>query len=548
MTIIKQGYTKGQYNQQPKTTDISAVVPPNDAQLEQKVLGIILVNTGFFDRALQLGLQENDFYNDKNKVIYKAMTVLHVDKVGIDNLTVMNKIKELFAGQVDALYIFELTNIVAAAGNFDTYILILRELSIKRHLLTVSQRMIISISDNTEDVFDLCENFVSNLSNVIVGRMAKTPTTFEELKQRTANKIEQNIKTRKEGKKSGYVFGISALDNSEASILPGHVTLVGARPGRGKSVVLLTSALTNAQQGKCVLFFSLEMIAEDLCIRIASNVSQINSKKIMGGLLNDQEYYQVIQSLNEVKADRLFLHDEFDNSLQVIVNTAKAHATTKKVDMLFIDYLQLIPVTGDDSRKVREQQIAQISRSLKMLAKELNAAVVAAVQLNRQQSNTGGSEREPTLADLRESGSLEQDASQVLLVTDTKNVDGEVVEIEGIGSYDTRPIKGTKSERIRLIRFIMAKDRNGSPFVTHAYWDAATSKFYELNEYLNSDLHQKLRIDSYTPTTEAGSMAVSGKVPVQMTTQPFRTASGVSGFIADAKTTGNAGSTDGVPF
>lgn len=467
---------------------------PNDVVIEKAVLGAILLQGNVISELFNSGLIPEHFYDPKNVAVYKAMLELFVESVPIDLMTVWARLRTNDTSKTvgTAGYITSLTNDVATASNAIPHSALLRELYLRRWAMSFSMRLNQDALDMSKDVFEILSEATTVVEDMITSRVTRQAVNFEEAKLPMLDLIEQRIKDSKAEKEIGFPFGISPIDDFGVRLEKGHVTIIGARPGIGKSYLAQMISIVNAKAHANVLFASLEMSANDLLFRITSTLTKINSRKLTSGRTSETDMHTIQKTFQEVRMPNFHIVDNFNMNVNAIASVARKHSMKVPLDILVIDYLQLVSNTPNAPSN-REQQVALISRSLKYLAKELDCSVVALSQLSRDPK---GLQKEPALSDLRESGSLEQDASQVVLMYDAFEVYGNDIE----GGHSTRP-EG-ENGNVKLIGIKMPKNRSDKTFSTFSYLDLTTSTYYTIDEYYAS----KQTKAHYTPPTEQGSM------------------------------------------
>ncbi|AHM58989.1 primary replicative DNA helicase [Flammeovirgaceae bacterium 311] len=424
-------------------------MPPQAIDLEEAVLGALMLEKEAITTVIDI-LKTDNFYREQHKLIYEAIIDLFNASEPVDLLTVSNQLRK--NGTLDkvggAFYITNLTTRVNSAANIEYHARIVAEMAIKRKLITIAGEIQREAYEDTADVFDLLDKTESALFEVSEANIRKNYADMKTIMRDAMRELEAR-KDHKDGL-TGVPSGFSALDRVTSGWQPSDLIIIAARPAMGKTAFVV-SALRNAAVdfNKPVAIFSLEMSAVQLVNRMISAEAELESEKIKKGNLADYEWEQLVHKTTRLNKAPIFIDDT--PALSVLELRAKCRRLKAQHDiqMIIIDYLQLM--SGDTSKGGgkgnREQEIASISRALKQLAKELNCPVIALSQLSRAVETRGGDKR-PQLSDLRESGSIEQDADMVMFLYRP--------EYYGI-------LQGENGEPLAGVgEVIIAKHRNGS--------------------------------------------------------------------------------------
>ena len=391
-------------------------LPPQALDLEEAVLGALMLEKDALTDVVDI-LQPESFYLEKHQQIYTAIISLFTRSEPIDLLTVATELRR--TGELEkaggAFYISTLTSKVNSASNIEYHARIVSEMSIKRSLISISSEIQHDAYDETTDVFEILDNTEQALFKVSDGNVRKSYSDMQSILREAIGEIED--RRGNDGGLTGVPSGLTALDRVTNGWQPSDLIIIAARPAMGKTAFVL-SVLRNAAVdfGKPVVIFSLEMSAVQLITRVISGEAEIESDKLRKGDLEEYEWAQLHHKIAKLSEAKLFVDDT--PALSILELRAKCRRLKQQHDiqMIVIDYLQLM--SGDTaSRKSgnREQEIASISRALKHIAKELSVPVIALSQLSRAVETRGGDKR-PQLSDLRESGSIEQDADQVMFL------------------------------------------------------------------------------------------------------------------------------------
>ncbi len=433
------------------TGDLSSKLnklPPQAIDLEQAVLGALMLERNALTNVIDI-LKAEHFYDDRHAEIYKAIVQLFQDSKPVDILTVTTKLREngvleLLGG---ATYISELTNKINSSANIEFHARIIIEQSIKRSLIEIASEVERDAFEDTTDVFDLLDKMERSLFQITESNIRKNYSSMSSLMMEALQEL-QNRKKHKDGL-TGVPTGFSELDRMTSGWQPSDLIIIAARPGMGKTAFVL-SAIRNAAVdfGQAVAVFSLEMSSIQLVNRLISAEAELESEKIKRGSLADHEWEQLVHKTARISNAPIFIDDT--PALPILELRAKCRRLKAQhnIQLIVVDYLQLM--SGDSSNKSvgnREQEIASISRALKSIAKELNVPVIAVSQLSRAVETRGGDKR-PQLSDLRESGSIEQDADLVMFLYRP--------EYYGITEDEAgNPARG-------IAEVMIAKHRNGS--------------------------------------------------------------------------------------
>jgi replicative DNA helicase len=425
-------------------------MPPQAVDLEEAVLGALMLEKEAITTVIDI-LKKENFYRDQHKHIYEAIIDLFNASEPVDLLTVTNQLRK--NGTLEkaggAFYITNLTSRVNSAANIEYHARIVAEMAIKRKLITIAGEIQREAYEDTADVFDLLDKTESALFEVSEANIRKNYADMKSIMRDAL--IELEARRNHTDGLTGVPSGFSALDRVTSGWQPSDLIIIAARPAMGKTAFVV-SALRNAAVdfNKPVAIFSLEMSAVQLVNRMISAEAELESEKIKKGNLADYEWEQLVHKTTRLNKAPIFIDDT--PALSVLELRAKCRRLKAQHDiqMIIIDYLQLM--SGDSSKGGggkgnREQEIASISRALKQLAKELNCPVIALSQLSRAVETRGGDKR-PQLSDLRESGSIEQDADMVMFLYRP--------EYYGI-------LQGENGEPLQGVgEVIIAKHRNGS--------------------------------------------------------------------------------------
>ena len=416
---------------------------PQNLDAEMSVLGICFLNEYALDKVCEELLPEM-FFDEKNRTIFESVCDLHKNKIAIDITTVsddLEKKKKLSSsGGID--YLSDVIDSVAIASNLEYYMQIVKDNYVRRNLIDTATS-IASDAYDEENVTDLLDNAERNILNVVKARQSSVFVPIREVLRNAQANLEilaQNKRTV-----TGLETGFYDLDRHTAGLHGGEMIILAARPGMGKTSFALNIA-TNAAMttDKAIAIFNLEMSAEMLVNRMISAVGQIDSYKLQTGQLQSNDWKRYNEAMSQLADTNIYIEDNAGITASEIRAKCRRLANSEKgLGLVVIDYLQLV-TSGGKRTKSRQVEVSEISRSLKTMALELNVPVIALAQLSRNAEKRENSQ--PMLADLRESGSLEQDADMVLFIN-RKDY------------YDTK--KDIK-ETIVPVDLIIAKHRKGA--------------------------------------------------------------------------------------
>lgn len=389
-------------------------LPPQNLDAEQSVLGGIILDNEALPKAMEILGGDEDFYKDSHRRLYRAMLELFNRGDPVDIITLsdyLNKTNELDSVGGIA-YLSSLANNLLTAANIRYHSRIVREKALMRLLLSTSTHIISRVYDNdldADEMVDYAEKMIFDIAD------KRTKTSFANIKDviRETFKVIEHLYENKEVV-TGMPSGFKDLDEMTSGFQRGDLIIIGGRPGMGKTAFALNIAQHVAVNVKePIAMFSLEMSKEQLAIRMLCSESMVNSSNVRKGYINRDEWPKLISAAGKLAGSPIFI----DDSSAITVLEIRAKARRLKLEhgglgLVIVDYLQLMRSRGNFER--REQEISDISRSLKALAKELKVPVIALSQLNRgveQRPN-----KRPVLADLRESGAIEQDADVIIFL------------------------------------------------------------------------------------------------------------------------------------
>ena len=435
-------------------------VPPHDLEAEQAILGSMLTDKDAVISAIEV-LKEDDFYREDNKLIYSAILNLYNRAEPIDIITVKAELEAMGKfEQVGGLeYLAELPEKVPTTANSSKYIKIVQEKSTLRNLIKTANEIIELGYDPTEDVEDIMEGAEKKIFNIMQNKNQKGYSAMKDILVDSFTQLEE-LYNRKQHI-TGVPTGFADLDYKTAGFHSSDLILIAARPAMGKSAFALNIATNAAVRAKVpVAIFSLEMSKEQMVNRILCSEAMVDSNKVRTGKLEEDDWTKLAEAIGPLSEAEIYIDDTPGISVMEIRAKCRKLKLEKNIGMVVIDYLQL--VQGSNKRNgSREQEISEISRSLKILAKEIGVPVVALSQLSRAVEQRP--DHRPMLSDLRESGAIEQDADIVMFLyrDDYYNED---------------------SDKKGIAEVIIAKHRGGSTGSVELLWLGSYTKFVNLEK------------------------------------------------------------------
>ncbi len=435
-------------------------VPPHDIEAEQAVLGSMLTDQDAVSSSIEK-LKEEDFYREDNKAIYSAMYNLYNRSEPIDLITVKSELETM--GKLDKVggieYLATLPDKVPTTANANKYIKIVEEKSTLRKLIKTANEIVELGYDPAEEVEDIIDGAEKKIFNLIQDKTQKGYTQIKDILVDSFNELEA-LYNRKQHI-TGVPTGFADLDYRTAGLHGSEFILIAARPAMGKSAFVLNIATHAAVKAKVpVAIFSLEMSKEQMVNRILCSEAMVDSNKVRTGRLEEEDWAKLAGAIGPLSEAGIYIDDTPGISIMEIRTRCRKLKLEKNIGLVIIDYLQL--VQGSNKRMgSREQEIAEISRSLKILAKELNVPVIALSQLSRAVEQRP--DHRPMLSDLRESGSIEQDADIVMFLYRDDYYNEE-------------------SEKKNIAEVIIAKQRSGSTGTVDLMWLGNYTKFVSLEK------------------------------------------------------------------
>ena len=438
---------------------------PSNQEAEQSLLSSMFLSKFALDRATD-ALSPEDFYFDNNRVIFNVLQNLNNKNVPIDMTSIITELKNSDklneAGGIP--YISEVLNSEAVATNADYYIKKVSDAALLRRLIKVSEEIGTLGYESMDDVDEALDEAEKKILGVVKNKQSSEFRDFKDILYDAQKNLEQLSQSK--GEITGIASGFVDIDRLTAGFHENQLIIVAARPAMGKTVFALNVGVNAALAGKSVAIFNLEMDAVQLANRILSSVGQIEGKKFMNGNFNNDDWTRLNEAISQLQDAKIFINDMTESTIGAIRSKCRRLASSEAgLDLVIIDYLQLIS-GGKNYGTNRQQEVSDISRALKLLALELHIPIIALAQLSRSVEQR--EDKRPVMSDLRESGSIEQDA--------------DIVSFLYRDSYYK---KGASGEgKASISEFIVGKHRNGRTDTVNLIFKGDTCSFlnYEKTE------------------------------------------------------------------
>ncbi len=444
---------------------------PYSLEAEQAVLGSILMEPSCINQAV-IYVKSEYFYLPQHRSIFSIMQ--NIDAAGgkIDPLIVLEALKkeQIYDDAGGKNYLFQLSQVVPSTENIESYAKIVREKFYIRTLINTSREIMDDATNTSESADTLLDSAEQKIYNIRQGKVTTGPSLLSDIIVGEVYDKLKKLSSEDADMYKGFTTGFTDLDKVTTGLNKADLIIVGARPAMGKTSFALNIARNAAvMAGKKVLFFSLEMTKEQLAQRILSMEARVESFKMRTGEIHDEEWKRLAAATSSLSSCKLYLDD---TSLITVPEMKARIRRLKDVDLVVIDYLQLMRGTGRTESRV--QEVSEITRSLKLMAKDLGIPVITLAQLSRSTEARGKSHR-PQLADLRESGSIEQDADIVLMLyrqeyyTDDKDDNNNESEEE--------------ASKVNIAQVIVAKNRHGMTADVELSWNPDYTMFGNLEKF-----------------------------------------------------------------
>ncbi|MBC8524888.1 MAG: replicative DNA helicase [Chlorobium phaeobacteroides] len=475
-------------------------IPPYSTEIEQEVLACILLEGDPIEQVIQIygESREKVFYEQRHQLVFKAMLELYQKRQAIDLITVSEELSSMneLANIGGRQYLAELTNKVVSSANIEYYAKLAKEKYLYRKLISISSMISSAAYGSALDVFDLVELASQQFFGISQAGIKKKASNIKEL-LKNATRMLENLSSSQMSV-TGVSSGYSELDELTAGFQPSDLIIIAARPSAGKTALALALARNAAVDfDKPVLFFSLEMAEIQLAVRLMCAEAYVESQAVRTGRITPEMMGKIINSMDALAESELYIDDTPGISIMELMAKARRMKQEHDIGMIVVDYLQLVsPVR--DGKSNREQEIAQISRSLKALAKELNIPVISLAQLNRSVEQRSG-ERKPQLSDLRESGSIEQDADMVIFLSRP--------EMFGLKNFDD----GTSTKDI--VEVIIGKQRNGPVGTVRLRFLKNYGRFLSTSNVYSADTYAEPEPDSSQNASQSNPPVPKSSLP-----------------------------------
>ena len=434
-------------------------IMPHDLEAEQSVIGSMIMDKDAIAAASEL-LTEEDFYSKQYGVVFASILELAQRDMAVDPVTLQSRLREknLPPEAYSTEFIAQTLAQVPTSANIRTYAEIVANKSMLRRMIRVNEEIANTCYMEKEDIAAILDEAERKVFALAQKRNVTDFVPIRQIVLNAMSKIEEASKMK--GNVTGIATGFTDLDTRTAGLQPADFILVAARPSMGKTAFVLNIAEYAAfRENRCVAIFSLEMSKEQLTNRLFAMESHVDAQKLRTGDLSDQEWGDLIESAGTIGQSRLIIDDTPAITVTELRTKCRKYKLEFGLDMVMIDYIQLMSGSGNRSGDSRQQEVSDISRALKSIARELNVPIIALSQLSRAvESRT---DHRPMLSDLRESGAIEQDADVVMFIyrDDYYHPD---------------------SEKKGVAEIIIAKQRNGPIGTVELSWQPQLTKFANL--------------------------------------------------------------------
>jgi len=437
-------------------------IPPQNIEAEQSVLGAMLLSRDAVDKAGEI-LVEDDFYRPDDRIIFSAIMGLHNRNEAVDLVTVTEELRR--QGKLDAVggaaALAALNNAVPTAANVVYHAKIVEEKSLRRQLINAATEVAASGYEEETDVAQTIDQAEQKILAVANRKHTGGITKIGDIVKSTLKRIEDLYDSK--DAYTGLPTGFNDFDKMTSGLQPSDLIIVAARPSMGKSSLVLNIAEHVALKGKkSVAFFSLEMSKEQLVQRMLCSQAGIDASRLRIGQLNTEEWDQLVEAADKLSQAKIMLDDTPGMTAMEMRSKARRWKNENGLDLIIVDYLQLMQGSSKRASDNRQQEMSDISRSLKGLARELNVPLIALSQLSRNvESRTS---KKPMLSDLRESGALEQDADIVCFI------------------YRDDYYNPETTEQPNIAELIVAKHRNGPVGTVKLFFKKDITRFLDLSK------------------------------------------------------------------
>lgn len=436
-------------------------IPPQNVEAEQSVLGAMLISRDAIDKAGEI-LTEEDFYRQDDRIIFSAIMDLHGRNEAVDLVTVTEELRKM--GKLEAIggtaAITALSNAVPTAANVVYHAKIVEEKSLRRQLIEAATDVAASGYEEEENIAQTIDKAEQKILAVANRKHSGGMVKIKDIVKAAMGRIEELYDSK--DAYTGLPTGFTDFDRMTSGLQPSDLIIVAARPSMGKSSLVLNIAEHVAIKGhKSVAFFSLEMSKEQLVQRMLCSGADIDASRLRIGQLQDSEWPKLVKAADELSESKIMMDDTPGITALEMRSKCRRWKNENGLDLIIVDYLQLMQGSSRRASDNRQQEMSEISRSLKGLARELNVPLIALSQLSRSvESRTS---KRPMLSDLRESGALEQDADIVCFIyrDDYYNPD---------------------TDQKNIAELIVAKHRNGPVGTVQLFFKKDTTRFADLTK------------------------------------------------------------------
>ncbi len=436
-------------------------IPPQNLDAEKSLLSAILISEESLPDVTEI-VSPKDFYDERNRHIYNAMWNLYEKHQPVDLLTVSNELKrhKLTAKAGGAAYLSELSSYAPTAAHAAAYAELVASCAVRRRLITAAADITESAYDESTETQEILGEAEKSLFNVSEQNSHGEMVSMSDLLSSTFDRLEELYENK--GTLAGYKTGFVDLDKMTAGLHKSDLIILAARPAMGKTAFALNIAQNVANiNKKAVCIFSLEMGKEQLINRMLADASGVDSFKLETGNFNGEDFEQISQAMAEMSEMQIFIDDTPGLTIMDMRTKCRRQAHDSDLGLIIVDYLQLMSSTSKQAQGNRVQEISEISRGLKLIARELNVPVIALSQLSRTVESRDP--KIPMLSDLRESGSIEQDADIVMFLYREDYYNPE-------------------TDRQNITDLILAKHRRGAVGNIGLYFDKARVRFMSLDK------------------------------------------------------------------
>lgn len=450
-------------------------IPPQSVELEEAVIGAMMIDQASTDECLMILKSPDVFYKEAHKHIFEAIQVLHHESTMIDLLTVSNQLRKMGTWEESGgdFYLIQLTQKISSSAHIEVHSRLLLQFFIKRQMIRDASEVLTKAYDDEMDVFELMNLASSRMDSV----SEQTSSGVTDLSMKAGlQKIEKRIEvlsSAKDDALSGLFTGFKKLDKLTNGWQPTDLIVIGARPGMGKTSLVLKTMLENVKRNIPVGFISCEMSTQQLMTRMVACNSHFHLNQLFRTGFEKSKYFLQFRELKDQMETYPAYFDDTSIDVYDVVSKVRLWKRKHDIKMVIIDYLQLMSCKSLGKNTIREQEIATITRTLKRLAKELKLPILLLSQLGRDVETRA--DKRPQLKDLRESGAIEQDADVVAFIYRPSYY--------GIEPDDDLLAQGANTE------FIVAKHRNGSLDRKGLYFDENKTKFMDPEDLEASNQH-----------------------------------------------------------